>query len=248
MVTKFWILFVFFTTAACEVCVCHRLNANEHHRTTNFEKIENNKTIYLTFDDGPSLITLKILDTLREENVKATFFVLDKTPSWNYILRRIVKEGHSIGLHGTSHDYKKVYSSVEIYLDDLFKIKHKVKNVTGVDTKIMRFIGGSANSISRFNPGIMTILTKKVTDLGYIYFDWNINPHDCNNISEDQVYNRVVKELGDESIYVVLLHDFEGNYKTANVLRNIINYCKNKGYQFDKITMTTPPIHIDLVN
>jgi peptidoglycan/xylan/chitin deacetylase (PgdA/CDA1 family) len=199
-----------------------------------------NSTIYLTFDDGPSEITPKVLDILKEEGVKATFFVLNKSSSYDYLLRRIVNEGHTIALHGNSHDYYRVYSSVETYLNDIETIRNKIKNITGVDTRIMRFVGGSSNAVSKFNPGIMTILTKEVTDRGYIYYDWNISSGDTTNISSSQVYNNVIKGLGSKATYIVLMHDMKA--RTANALRDIIRYGKNHGYRFDRITESTPQI------
>jgi peptidoglycan-N-acetylglucosamine deacetylase len=201
-----------------------------------------NSTIYLTFDDGPSSITPKVLDILKEEEVKATFFVLNRSDSYNYLLNRMVNEGHTIGLHGNTHDYYSAYASVDGYLYDLSMISNKVKNVTGVDTKIMRFIGGSSNMVSRFNPGIMSVLTQEVTNRGYKYYDWNVGSTDTIDISSSQVYYNVTSNLGNKSTYVVLMHDYEGNNKTVNALRDIIRYGKNNGYKFDRITESTPQI------
>lgn len=204
--------------------------------------VPKNSTIYLTFDDGPSSITPKVLDILKEENIKATFFVLNKSDSFNHLLTRMANEGHTIGLHGNSHDYYTAYASVEAYLYDLTSISNKVKNVTGIDSKIMRFIGGSSNKVSSFSPGIMSALTQEVTNRGYRYFDWNIGSIDTTNITSHQVYYNVTKMLGSSSTYVVLMHDYEGNNKTVNALYDIIQYGKNNGYKFDKITDNTPQI------
>jgi len=210
-------------------------------KVTNASKPKNS-TIYLTFDDGPSGTTPKVLDILKDEGVKATFFVLNRSSSYNYLLKRIVNEGHTIALHGNSHEYKKVYASKTTYLNDIAAIRNKVKSVTGVDTKIMRFVGGSSNTVSRFNRGIMTVLTKEVTNRGYIYYDWNVSSADTTNISSKKIYNNVIKKLGSKSTYIVLMHDFGGNNKTVNALRDIIRYGKNHGYKFDRITESTPQI------
>lgn len=207
-----------------------------------------NSTIYLTFDDGPGNVTSRILDILKEENVKATFFVLNRSSELNYLLQRIVNEGHTIALHGNSHNYRTVYSSVDAYFNDLNIIRNKVLSVTGVDSKIMRFVGGSSNTASSFNPGIMTTLTQEVTTRGYKYFDWNIGSADTTNISSYQVYSNVIKYLGSQSTYVVLMHDYDNNYKTVNALRDIIKYGKGQGYKFDKITINTPQIKHRLSN
>ncbi len=205
-------------------------------------------TIYLTFDDGPSSITPQVLDILKEEGVKATFFVLNRSDAYNYLLKRMVDEGHSIGLHGNSHNYYSVYVSVDTYYNDITTIGAKVKNVTGVDSKIIRFVGGSSNTVSRFNPGIMTTLAAKVLEWGYHYYDWNVSSADTTDISSAQLYSNVVNGLGSKATYIVLMHDYEGNKKTVNALRDIIRYGKNAGYNFDRITWDTPQIHHKINN
>ena len=128
--------------------------------------------IYLTFDDGPSRsITPHILDILKEENVKATFFVINFDSNEEYLIKRIVNEGHSIGIHGYSHNYKEIYKSVDGYMDNVKKLQSKIKNLTGITTTITRFPGGSSNTVSRFNPGVMTRLTKEVLNQGFKYYD-----------------------------------------------------------------------------
>lgn len=220
-------------------------NTNVVNRTIKVIKIVKvtNSTIYLTFDDGPSTeITPRILDILKEENVKATFFVLNKGDSTNYLLQRIVNEGHTIALHGNSHDYHSVYSSVDAYINDITAIRDKVRSVTGVDTRIMRFVGGSSNTASKFNPGIMTVLTKEMTDRGYRYYDWNVSSQDTGDLSSDTVYNNVINSLGIKETYIVLMHDYAGNYKTADALSRIIEYGKLHGYKFSSITESTPQV------
>jgi peptidoglycan/xylan/chitin deacetylase (PgdA/CDA1 family) len=207
-----------------------------------------NSTIYLTFDDGPSMTTPKVLDILKEEGIKATFFVLNRSDSFNYLLVRMINEGHTIGLHGNTHDYYTAYASVDSYFNGISTIENKVLNVTGIDSKIIRFIGGSSNTTSRFNPGIMTVLTAEATSRGYHYFDWNVGSTDTINITSSQIYQNVVSNLGSASTYVVLMHDYEGNSKTINALRDIIKYGKNNGYSFSNITMDTPQIKHRVAN
>jgi len=127
--------------------------------------IYQSSTIYLTFDDGPSAsITPKVLDILKEENVKATFFVTCKSDSLNYLIKRAHDEGHTIALHTCTHNYSQIYSSDDAYFNDLYSISNKVKNITGVESKIIRFPGGSSNTVSRqYNSGIMSRLASSVT-------------------------------------------------------------------------------------
>ena len=199
----------------------------------------NNGVVYLTFDDGPSEITEEILKVLKKENVKATFFVLNYTYQYNNVIKKIVEEGHSIGLHSYSHQYDNIYSSVYSFYDDL----NKIKKTTNLDVKIIRFPGGSSNTVSKFNKGIMSYLTRDVVSNGYHYFDWNVDSGDAWNARNSyEVYNNVIYNLSMNRSNVVLMHDFSGNYKTLNALDDIIRTAKNNGYVFDKITYNTPMI------
>ena len=120
------------------------------------------------------------------------------------------------------------------------KLREKIKKSTGYDSTIIRFPGGSSNTVSKFNPGIMTKLTNKVLANGYRYFDWNIDSNDAGGAkNSDAVYNNVVKNLNKNRANVVLMHDFSGNNKTLNALESIINYGINNGYTFEKITTST---------
>ena len=212
-------------------------------------KPSNERVIYLTFDDGPSYtVTGAILDILKEENVKATFFVINHSDDLNYLIKREYDEGHTVALHSYTHNYGQIYTSVDAYFEDLEAIKNKVKSITGVDANIIRFPGGSSNTVSSFNPGIMTTLASEVGNRGYIYFDWNISCGDAGGAqSASDVYNNVISELNDKT-NIVLMHDFESNYKTLNALRDIITYAKNNGYTFDRITSATPKIRHGINN
>lgn len=201
--------------------------------------------IYLTFDDGPSsTITPEILDILNEEQVPATFFVINHSDSLNYLLLREINEGHTLALHSYTHDYASIYSSDEDFMEDLRLIHDKVYNVTGIDSKITRFPGGSSNTISkRYNEGIMSRLTSGITNQGYTYFDWNIDSDDAGNAkTKEDIYNNVTSRLQKGRNNVVLMHDFENNNKTLNALRDIIRYGKENGYTFEKITEDTEPV------
>lgn len=196
-------------------------------------------TIYLTFDDGPSLSTTnKLLDILKEENIKATFFITDKTNT-DYLIKRMYDENHTIGLHTASHNYKQIYSSVDNYFKDLEKIRNKVKRVTGYSPTIIRFPGGSSNTVSNFNPGIMCELSNLVIEKGYHYFDWNISSGDATNKrSKSNTYKNVVNNLSKSRANIVLMHDIYGS--TVEAVKDIIKYGKENGYTFEKITMDTP--------
>ena len=198
----------------------------------------NNGEIYLTFDDGPSEDTTGyILDVLKEEGVKATFFVTCNGP--DYLIKRMYDEGHTVALHTASHNYSYVYSSVDNYFNDLEKVRNRVKNITGYDSKIIRFPGGSSNTISRsYQYGIMSQLTNMVIEKGYRYYDWNVDADDAGHAySSSQVYNNVVNHLSYNRANMVLMHDIK--YQTKDAIRDIIRYGKNNGYTFKKIENDT---------
>lgn len=212
-------------------------------------KPTNGKVIYLTFDDGPSAsITPALLDILKEENVKATFFVLNRGSNLDYLIQREHNEGHTVALHGSSHNYRHIYSSSEAFWTDMSIISQKVQSLTGTKPTIIRFPGGGSNTVSRFNPGIMSILTKEAKEKGYHYFDWNIGSGDSGEAkTAEQVYQNVIKGLKNKN-NIILMHDFNGNYKTLHAIKNIIHYGKQNGYTFERITMNTPEMHHRIAN
>ena len=223
-------------------------NENKIDRTINV--VDNGhkgigKNIYLTFDDGPSsTITPSLLQILKEEGVKATFFVINHDDSLNYLIKQEYDEGHTVALHSYTHTYSYIYSSVDNYFNDLNSIREKVHGITGVYSNIVRFPGGSSNTVSKkYQEGIMTYLTKELTNRGYVYFDWNVTSGDAGEARyKEQVYNNVVNNLNYTN-NIVLMHDFEGNYKTLNAIRDIIKYGKAQGYTFKVITRSTNPVH-----
>ena len=194
--------------------------------------------IYLTFDDGPNDGTTNvILDILKEEGVKATFFVTGKGP--DELIKREYEEGHTVALHTNTHNYAYVYSSADAYFEDLYAVQNRVKNITGQESFIIRFPGGSSNTISRrYCVGIMSYLTQEVLRRGFRYYDWNVSSGDAGNTTDpNEVYNNVVNGLRSDRENMVLMHDIK-TY-TRDAVRNIIRYGKDNGYIFEKITMDT---------
>lgn len=194
--------------------------------------------IYLTFDDGPNdKYTEEILNILKEENVKATFFVTMKGS--DALIKREFDEGHTVALHTASHQYNYVYSSVDNYFKDLNMVNERVKRITGKYSKIIRFPGGSSNTVSKkYSPGIMTKLTSLVVEKGYHYFDWNISSGDAGDVKTPiGVYNNVTRNLNKQRPNVILMHDINPN--SVGALKNMIEYGKRNGYTFDKITYDT---------
>ncbi len=203
------------------------------------------KTLYLTFDDGPGVYTEKILSTLREYGVKATFFVTNQFPRYQYLIKKEYDEGHTVAAHTYTHEYS-IYSSIDTYMNDLNKINEVIKNQTGSYTKLIRFPGGSSNTVSRnFATGIMSALTSKVTEEGYIYFDWDISSGDASGYNSTQIYNAVVNNLGNGN-KIILMHDIK--YNTMMALPSILDYALANGYTFEGLTTSSRTVHFKVNN
>ena len=213
----------------------------------NFDEIVSNYqhsagTIYLTFDDGPGAHTARLLDILKQYGVKATFFVTGGGD--DALIVREYQEGHTVGLHTWSHRYDQLYRSVDAYFEDLKLVHDRVQALTGVDSKIIRFPGGSSNTVSAKYDGktrIMSALTQEVEKRGYVYFDWNIASGDAGNVTTaDGVYNTVVSHLHD-GVNVVLQHDIKGY--SVDAVERIIKFGLDNGYNFEPLTANSPTAH-----
>ena len=196
------------------------------------------KVIYLTFDDGRSKYTFELLDILKKYDVKATFFVTSNGS--DEAIKRIYEDGHSIGLHTYSHNYKEVYKSASAYFADLAKINNRVKKLTGLESKLIRFPGGSSNTVSNFNPGIMSYLSKQVLVKGYQYFDWNVSSGDTETSDTNKIVNNVIKSLK-KGNNIVLQHDT--NHASVKAVSKIIEYGKANGYTFKSLNVNSPTAH-----
>lgn len=207
-----------------------------------------NKVVYLTFDDGPSLNTKKILDILDKYNAKATFFVTGNGQNYNYLIKEAYQRGHTIGLHTYSHNYSQVYASVDAYFDDLNKVGHMVEEQIGFVPKYIRFPGGASNTVSKnYCPGIMTILTSEVQNRGYQYYDWNVSSEDAsgNNIPVSQIVKASTSSQANN--IMLLAHDIQSKSTTVEALPQIIEYYQNLGYTFKGIddSAFTPHHHVN---
>lgn len=192
---------------------------------------ENNiKTVYLTFDDGPSdRVTPKILDVLKEENVKATFFVIgNQAQTRKYLLKREADEGHKIGVHSYSHKYKEIYSSCENLIDDIDKCNAVIKSATGKYSDIYRFPGGSFNLSGKY--------ISAVAKHGLRYIDWNASTRDAEILkaTPEQLFNAAVTTAANADNIVLLAHDSTTKTATADALKDIIRHFKSNGYEFSK--------------
>lgn len=204
------------------------------------------KTIYLTFDDGPGPYTMSLLDTLDRFGVKATFFVTNS--GYDDVMEQIVARGHSIGVHTVSHAYQRIYSSPETYFEDLLGMRQIIFENTGVQTCLMRFPGGSSNEVSRHScQGIMTTLSQAVRDAGFQYFDWNVDSQDAGGAkTAEEVYENVVKGVSKVRVAVVLQHDIRSY--SVEAVEKIIRWGMNNGYRFESLEPSSPAFHHNIKN
>lgn len=207
----------------------------------------NGKVIYLTFDDGPSAHTSRLLDVLDKYNVKATFFVV-KT-GYLYLLPRIAQSGHTVAIHCYSHDYNVVYASDDAYFNDLQKMQNAVQSYIGYAPTLIRFPGGSSNTVSRrYCDGIMTRISAKLTEMGYKYFDWNVDSKDAGGATTTQeVVDNVIRGIKSKNNYaIVLQHDIKGF--SVNAVEQIIQWGLANGYTFKALSTSSPTCHFKIAN
>lgn len=202
-----------------------------------------NKVVYLTFDDGPGAHTQQLLDILDKYNVKVTFFVTNVNSGYENMIAKEAAAGHTVAIHSASHDYKKIYSSVDAFFADLNEMSDIIYAQTGQRPKLIRFPGGSSNTVSlKYCSGIMTTLTKAVTDQGYKYFDWNVSSGDAGGTtSTEEVYQNVVNGMKSHNVSVVLQHDIKGF--SVNAVERIIQWGLANGYTFLPLTTSTEDVH-----
>jgi len=196
------------------------------------------KTMYLTFDDGPSEEnTAAVLDILKKKNVKATFFVVgENVRKHPEIARRIVEEGHTIGIHCNHHDYDDIYESVDSYLADFEEAYNAVYEVTGVEVKLFRFPGGSINA---YNKEVYQDIIEVMTDRGFIYIDWNGSLEDAvkRSTPEELIQNARQSTLKRKKV-VMLAHDIV--YNTTLCLEELIDQFPE--YKMEPLTPEVTPI------
>lgn len=196
------------------------------------EAMANSPIAYLTFDDGPSDNTIKLLDVLDKYNVKATFFVVYKE-GYDNVYKEIVKRGHVLANHTYSHQYKYIYASPEAFIDNILKLDKKLEEITGVPpSKILRFPGGSNTGF--VTPSNSAKIKAKLDELGYVYYDWNVDSLDASAMTQpkDVVVNGVLTGTDLVNTANVLMHDTNVKHTTIDALPQIIEGLKERGYRF----------------
>ncbi len=180
------------------------------------------RKVYLTFDDGPSSNTNRILDILAEYDVKATFFVVGKEEEeYQALYKRIVDEGHTLAMHSYSHKYNEIYQSLESYSADLSKLQEFLYDTTGVWCRYCRFPGGSSNTVSRVD---MHELIAYLDEQDMSYFDWNISSGDAMNssISPEEIIRNCTAKLKNYDEAIILMHDASEKNSTVRALPELI--------------------------
>ncbi|MDE6845926.1 MAG: N-acetylmuramoyl-L-alanine amidase [Lachnospiraceae bacterium] len=200
----------------------------------------NPKTMYLTFDDGPSEeYTDMVLDVLKEKNIKATFFVIGEyVRKYPETAKRIVDEGHTIGIHCDVHDYQQIYSSVDSYIEDFEKAYNTVYEITGVEAQFFRFPGGSVNA---YNKTVYQDIITEMEARGFVYYDWNASLGDAakNTASSEELIRNAVDTARGRREVVMLAHDRVDN--TAYALEELIDALPE--YRIEPLTMNVQPVH-----
>ncbi len=220
---------------------------NEEDKGQNEKEFDQTKIkgrkVYLTFDDGPSDNTVKILKVLKKYDVKATFFVIGRTDEKSKKLyKKIVKEGHTLGMHSYTHQYDKIYASVSAYKKDLNALADLLEDVTGEERPhYIRFPGGSSNTVSKVP---MKDIIRYVNKEGYKYYDWNVVNGDADGKkhADKDMINKVVQGVKLHDTSIVLMHDCVGKEQTAKNLETTIKKLKKMKVHILPINDTTVPV------
>ncbi|MDR0570461.1 MAG: polysaccharide deacetylase [Clostridiales Family XIII bacterium] len=206
------------------------------------EWVVRENVVFLTFDDGPTIYTEQVLDTLREKGVSATFFVVGnsvrKLADGGEILNRVVNEGHTLGIHCDYHAYKPLYKSVETFLEDFSKIYNLIYELTGTQPDIFRFPGGSNTG---YNKAIRSKLINEMERRGFTYYDWNASTGDSSSeITPESAFQNAVAKAGRSKRLIILIHDTKK--ASVDALPRIIDYYREAGYNFDRLINEDKPI------
>ena len=199
------------------------------------------KRVYLTFDDGPSIYTGQILDILAANNVKATFFVIGRDEEYYDYYRRIVDEGHTLGMHSYSHVYQDLYASVEAFGNEIEKLNNLLYDVTGQKSSIFRFPGVRSNNVA---PLPIQDYIAYLNEHNINYYDWNALNGDAvtNGLSPEQLVDNIMNDVENNQDSIVLMHDLQTTHTTVESLQLLIDTLKSEGYEILPIDADTPLI------
>ena len=202
------------------------------------------KVVYLTFDDGPTTVTPKLLDVLLEEGVQATFFVVGKSPFKEEVLKRIYEENHTLGVHTMSHKYEEIYATVDNFYRDFAEEYNTIWEATGHRPRIFRFPGGSVNS---YNSHLYHDLIWEMKRRGFVYYDWNVTSEDAVGVEDPyEQLQELITQSESKPRIIALLHDSETNPEIHTVVREYIHYMRQAGYRFEALDSNVAPIYFPL--
>ncbi len=208
----------------------------------------NGKTIYLTFDDGPGPYTDKLLGILDKYGVKVTFFVTNCYPNYQYDIQKEFKAGHAVAAHTYTHSYGTIYRSTSAFWNDHEKIQGVIKKQTGQRTSMMRFPGGTSNTVSRrYCSGVMTALSRQAPERGLTFYDWNVDADDAGSTkTSDGVFRNITGSVPYHKQSIVLCHDVKPY--TVNVMDRTIKWCLEHGYTFRTLQPGGYTVHLRVAN
>lgn len=209
--------------------------------------------VCLSFDDGPSdNNTPYILDTLQKYDVKATFFILSFDVDKIDIVARELNEGHTVGLHGISHEYQEIYKDLDTLMNNFYMLEDHISNNVNkaYQAQFIRFPGGSSNTVSKkYCQGIMTEAVQRVEKEGFEYVDWNVDSKDAGGANTaDEIYQNVIDGIMPNRTNIVLMHDANTKEATAEALERIIQYCIENNYVLEPINSATEITHHSVAN
>lgn len=238
-----------FTTAAVEESSRDDMTVQQMTESEGADENVYQKQIYLTFDDGPSSNTDRILDILKEYDVKATFFVVGKTDEQSVkAYQRIIEEGHTLAMHSYSHKYNEIYESRESFIADLEQLQEYLYQVTGVWSRFYRFPGGSSNTVSKTD---MQELIAYLSETGITYFDWNIASGDAvsGQLDADSIVKNCMDGIEGHNECMILMHDASDKNTTVEALPEIISQIQDRGDAvFLPVTDETVPVQHIMAN
>ena len=199
------------------------------------------KVIYLTFDDGPSSVTAELLKVLKQEGVFATFFVMGDSPQKQELLRQLVFDGHTVGVHTYTHDYSYLYWNKASYLADFCRQYYAVWAATGYRPRIFRFPGGSVNS---YNRHLYRDLISEMQNRGFVYYDWNVTSEDAIGVTDPkEQLNHLLTQSQNKNRIIALLHDSPQNPEIWWTVQEYIRTMKEAGYTFKALDSSVKPMH-----
>ena len=218
------------------------INLYDNGRFAGFDTEEKTNRVYLTFDDGPTIYTGQILDILEANDVKATFFVIAKEDErFLPYYKEIVERGHTLGMHSYTHEYSKIYASLEAFEQDVSSLSDFLYKQTGQKPEIYRFPGGSSHTVGAVSTEECIAY---LNEQGIVYYDWNALNGDAvsQELSPEQLVNNIMNGVRKNNTSIVLMHDTQARHTTVESLQLLIDTLKSEGYELLPIDENTPLI------